>query len=208
VDERREGLREVNFGQIKAEVTGRGFDFQTTARLGSWVNDAYLELCDMEDWPFLIATATGAAPLTVNDLGVVQGVRTATHVPLMAVDYREVAQDFTDLTVTGSPRCYYLTAGQTIAVFPVNTQSITVRYYRVPADLSADADVPVVPARFHELIVLGALRRAALEESDGPDYQSFDAEWQRGVQIMRERVMLWHRDGNSQMLQSAQHGDS
>jgi len=198
----------VNFQQLQDEVTGRGFDFQSSARVGSWVNNAYTELCDLEDWPFLQASASGPAPLTIADLGVVEGVRTQAGVRLMAIDRRQLEHDVTDLTTAGSPSCYYLTAGQTISTYPTSMASITVRYWKTPAEMVSTLAVPIIPARFHELIVLGALRRAALEESDGPDYASFDAEWQRGVQIMRERVLLWHRDGNTSQVRSASHGDT
>jgi len=196
----------VNFGVLKSEVLARGFNFQDAARVGRWVNQAHAELCDQEDWPFLQAAETGVPPLAISDLGVVLGVSCGT-IQLAPADQIQLEDDYSDLTVQGAPTFYFPTTTG-IGTYPLTTDEIRVRYSRVPDDMTDDSDEPLPPARFHELIVLGALRRAALEESDGPDYQTFDAEWQRGVQTMRERVLLWHRDGNQSMLMTADHGDS
>ncbi len=196
----------MNFGTLKSEVIARGFDFQDSTRVGRWVNQAYTELCDQEDWPFLRATATGPAPLAISNLGVIKSVRRADKTPLEP-EIDPHADYLIDLPATGTALYYYLSGGSTVTVAPLDTGSITVRYWQVPTDLVSDVDVPIVPARFHELIVLGALRRAALEESDAGDYQGYDAEWLRGLQTMRERMLLWHRDGNFQQVSTVAHGD-
>lgn len=197
----------MNFGLLKSEVLARGFDFQDSVRVGRWVNQAHQELCNQEVWPFTLATATGAVPLAIADLGVIRSVRSSAGYRLDPVEFGQLAHDETDLSRTGKATCYFRT-DVGLSVFPVDTSPVTVTYWRSPADMVADGDTPIPPAQYHELIVLGALRRAALEESDGPDYGSFDAEWQRGLQTMRERELLWHRDGNMQMLSTADHGDS
>lgn len=204
----------MTFGVLQSEVFGRGVNYLNdggagVSRVKRWINVAYQELCDAEDWPFLQALATGSAPLTIANLGVVESVTRDNGVKLYPADRRQLTEDYNGLADTGGTAVsYYVAPGPSIVVYPAETITISVRYWKVAGDLVVDADTPVVPARFHELIVLGALRRAFLEESDAGDYGAVDAEWQRGVQSMRERVLLWHRDGNTQQLSISGHGDS
>lgn len=52
-------------------------------------------------------------------------------------------------------------------------------YYRRAPALTADADVPLFPERFHESIVWRAVRRYAQHEEDGGLYTAADIEYKR-----------------------------
>lgn len=60
----------------------------------------------------------------------------------------------------GQPTDWYKYA-QTIKVFPEPdiAYTLTLRYYKKPTILSADADVPSIPSEFEELLVAGAAYR-------------------------------------------------
>jgi hypothetical protein len=79
--------------------------------------------------------------------------------------------DSEDLTAysTGTPRYWYAYA-DTIRVFPVPTEDETVklRYYKKPIELTSDASVPEVPSEFAEILVVGAAYRV-LQVKDNYD---------------------------------------
>ncbi len=65
---------------------------------------------------------------------------------------------------------YWYWYEQTIKVFPTPVAGLTVslRYYKRPTELSADADVPELPSEFEELLVVGAAYRV-LQVKDNYD---------------------------------------
>lgn len=68
--------------------------------------------------------------------------------------------DDTTINTTGPPKYWYFYA-ETIKLFPVPNKAytLTLRYYKKPTLLSADASVPDIPSQFQELLVLGAAYR-------------------------------------------------
>lgn len=84
------------------------------------------------------------------------------------LDYRDIRYidgtypdaDDTSAHSSGVPSYWYNYA-QTIRTFPVPdaAYTVTLRYYKSPTELSADADVPEVPSEFEEILVVGAAYR-------------------------------------------------
>jgi hypothetical protein len=186
----------ATFLQLLTEFYARGFDYLADDAAGitrakAWVNQSYLELCEEEPWPFLLTTASGAAPLALTDIRSIHGVRdTVTNRVLHPADEDELADSFT-LTTTGSPTFFYVD-DTTVRTYPVGG-TLSVRYWRVPAPLSADGDVAVVPDRFTNLIVDGAVRRAFVNVNAHTEAQAAEAERQRGLDLMRRSLLM--RDG-------------
>lgn len=143
---------------LRTEFQARGFDFDSAARVDAWINRAYMELAEEEEWPWLYTTTSGAAPLAVSDVRMIESViDTTTGVKLVPLDRRHLTDISNDLAITGSPTFYYFSAESTIDVYPAATDTLAVRYWKVPAELSADGDTPLLPSRFHQLLVDGAL---------------------------------------------------
>lgn len=89
-------------------------------------------------------------------------------------DIREVEANYPDPDDTSAhpsitPILWYM-YGQTAKVFPVpdSAYTLTLRYYKKPTMLSADADVPGLPSEFEELLVAGAAYRV-LQVKDNYD---------------------------------------
>lgn len=186
----------MNLTELQAEVYASGAAYlqQETggpARVTRWINQAYQELCDLDDWPFLETTATGTAPLTITDFDAVESVLdTSNRRKLEEIDWPTITELYPDLTTAGTPRWYYLTTGNVVNVYPVQAVTLSVRYYKNPTDLSGSSDTPVVPAQFHDIIVLGAWRRVLLDDNAAGDYQFVKQEWLDRVQTMRQ-ALLW-----------------
>lgn len=176
----------MNRGQLVAEVKARGFDYLSDARAQSMVQQACSELDGMLRWPYLLASVSGAAPLAVADLGAVRQVVDATGVVLTGVQVDEARAAYGDLTVTGVPSVWYLaySAGvASVCTYPVGS-SVTAHYWKVPADLAGDTDVPAAPVRWHGLIVDIACRLAAAERQDWAGVAQLQAQVDRRVGLM------------------------
>lgn len=155
--------------ELREELLARGFDYLTEARANRFLNDGYLvDVCEETEWPFLEASKEGAAPLEISDLRTIEYVQDVTNEEkLRPLIRRRVTDDFNiDLTETGTPEVYYLTEGKKVNVFPVATNTLLVRYWKVPEELSTDEKKPLLPERFHDLIVDAAVARA-YRDKDG-----------------------------------------
>lgn len=177
----------MNFATLQTELSDRGFAYLSAARLGQYINVAYHELCDLEEWPFLETTASGAAPLTISDLRTVLSVYdSAGNINLTARERRALVDDYRDLTTTGSPRFFYVD-GSALSTYPVGG-TLAVRYIKVPVDLTG-TDIPLVPSRFHYVIVDIAARRAYIDSDAFDKAQGVQAEVDRMVAVMRDSLL-------------------
>lgn len=108
---------------------------------GSGLPSNYVQALDI-----FITTANKEKVLTYRDIREIDGLYTD-------------PTDTTRHTTTIPDLWYYF--GETIRVFPVpdDAYTATLRYYKKPTALSADADVPDLPSEFEELLVVGAAYR-------------------------------------------------
>lgn len=177
--------------ELVASLKAQGFDYLSTAECTQFLNDAYLlDICEEEDWFFLEATAEGMPPLAISDLRAIEYVTNTTQnqklVPLLRA---RITDDLDpDLTQTGTPSRYYVTEGKNVNVFPVSTtDEIAVRYWKVPQELSGSV-VPLVPTRYHSLIVDGARARGYRNSDDWELATAAQANFDTGLEKMRESL--------------------
>lgn len=183
------------FLELQTEFYARGYDYlaqdlagQTRAK--RWLNESYLELCELADWPFLEADITGTAPLTITDLRQILSVRDSTNkTQLWGDDRRTMLDRFEDLTITGTPTQFYLEAS-ILKVYPANTSaSLQVRYVAIPTALSVDADKPVIPNQYQYLIIDGAVIRAMKDSDNFNGVAVLRAEYDVGVGRMMQTYL-------------------
>lgn len=197
----------MNFAQLQQDVFDSGLSYLNDAgngllRVQRWINQAYLEVAGLDSWPFLETDLTTVAPVTISDLSEVLVVLdTDNDVQLERADYASISTLYDDPTATGLP-WYWYQSGNTLSVYPVSTAALQVRYIRTPTELASSGDTPVIPAEFHDLIVLGAWRRGLLDDSDAGDFNAVKAEWNERVQMMREKYLP--RFGSQLITYSAQ----
>lgn len=142
----------MNLATARAELESRGYSRFTDARLEIWLNTAKNRFEDYPfDWPWLRATSTGAAPLTISDLRRVRSVVDTTNqrtlIPVEAEDILEFNDD--SLTTAGVPTYWYLSSETAVSVHPVQTASLSVRYVKFSPELTG-TDTPLIPARYHQ----------------------------------------------------------
>jgi hypothetical protein len=174
----------MNFPELCTEVHDYGFHSTPRTRVERWVNQAYLEICDHRKWTFVEATQAGTAPLTIADLGAIESVRLTSANTLLHHEYRYSLQaQGKDLAEAGTPTRYYITGGTVVTPWPTSALSITVNYWKVPAELTG-SNSPIVPARYHDLIILGAVRRAYEDADDMERAEAVEARRQAGLALM------------------------
>lgn len=148
-------------------------DSTTRARVMNWINLGYQDFVLRELWPFRETTGT---------LSLVQGTQeydlstnfsdideqNITSVALQGTVNRKLTYwpftqlranqpDF-DLAGEATPERYYLKSGS-IGFWPVPDGATTclIDYYKVPTELSADADEPIIPVAYREALMQYAL---------------------------------------------------
>ena len=197
--------------ELVTELKARGFDYLPTSRCQRYLNDAYLlDICETEDWPFLNASEEGPAPLTIADLRSIHIVINSSQgYKLSPVDPREITDNFdSDLSRPGNPAFWYLTNDQTIAVFPTSgTDKLLVTYLRAPSALQS-TDSPVLPTRFHTLIVDGAVARAYEDSDDYELAQNARENFEARLARMRESLLGQNRDVPGEYIAIIDPGDA
>jgi len=190
----------MNLGTMRTEVQARGSDYLSTTRVNQFLNWAYKEITRYMPWPFLETSATGASPLTITDLGLILSVTgSRSDQPLARADRRQILIGDDDLSEIGTPVLYWM-ENLTVNVWPSSaTDTVTVQYIKVPADMSLDADVPVIPADYHELIIDGAVLRAQKDNDQYDSYQASRQIWQSELDLMVLTIMGRNLSGPSFM---------
>ncbi len=181
---------------LQTELQRRGFDYLTTTAQTYFLNRAMRDINQAEEWPWLEATATGAAPLTISDLSTIESVYDSIQkIKLVPLDRRNISDDFPDLTTTGSPSMYYLTTASVVNVYPVATNNLSVRYWKIAPELSSGSDAPLIPSTSNQLAIVDGAVGYAYEDSDNFDaaQQAF-SQRDATIESMRETYLNWNRD--------------
>lgn len=190
----------MDLSDLRAEVKARGYDYLDDARVDRYINQAQNELCALMPWPFLETDATGNAPLAIPDVRYVLSVTDTTNRrALSPVDPRNLRMIDPDLSDAGNPCAWYL-ENTTVTTWPTATVALAVRYIKAPADLVATTDEPVVPVEWQDIIVDGAVCKAAKDNDGYGAMQMVRAEWQRQVDVMVQALMNRALDGPGSIL--------
>jgi hypothetical protein len=184
--------------EVVQEVLNRGFHYMDDggteeARVQRWVNDSYHEICEEADWPFLEATAAGAATLALTRCRRVIDVAHTTDNRSLAYATRAQIREMYGVTPeSGTPTYWYpstsATDTYTINVAPVSTDSVSVLFVQYAATLTG-SDALVIPARYHWVVVEGAVRRAYADSDQYEQAAACEAFRQSGLKQMKESLL-------------------
>lgn len=185
-----------NLSGLRAQLRARGFTDYDDGECDRLLNTAYMEICDMEDWPFLEQGTSGPAPLSIPSLRKVVSVQNATskkHIERMDRSY--VIASNLDPQQPGDPLFYWIYDGE-IHTWPVGG-TLSVRFFRVPPKLTSGADEPMIPDRFRDIIVLGAARVGMLDDSAPEDLADYSREYERRLEVMRQALLYQHYEAQT-----------
>lgn len=167
------------------------------------LNEAYLELCGIEDWSFRagrvqVTTTPGVATyyLDTAPARVQNVISKGTDARVLTVttpfEVDEVA------TEEGAPKEYSID-GAAITFFPTpkTAETFEVRAQFSVAPMSAATDVPLFEAEFHPAVVYRAALKVLAREGDETNRaSSYASEYESYVERMRLRYVRTAAQGN------------
>lgn len=150
----------MNREEIRKEVVALGAENIAKEaggeeRINRWIQQAVRWLCDFKPWPFLFDEQEGTAPLAIADLGHVIAVSDLTNRnPIEPATLNQLLLGDPNLDGRGNAEYWYTQDNSTIKVYPMPAGGgkFNVRYRKTPA-LLVDADVPIIPVDYQELII-------------------------------------------------------
>ena len=89
-------------------------------------------------------------------------------------------REYDDLAASSGKPLWYIIIGSNIELYPnpdLSTYALTLRYWRLPTALSADADVPEIPGDWHFILPYWALYRCFAKEDDYEAANYWKGEW-------------------------------
>lgn len=173
----------------------------------TYLNHSYMMFCTREPWPFLeklvtttFTTSSAQQFTATTDVKQVLSIINTTQG--YALDPERASTIYKNnastLTITGSPAWYYSPISNTAAPMgkqvhvypqPSAADAVQMRYIYIPALLTAGGDIPVVPERFHRILVFGALWQAYRLEDDPQSGDEYETMFEEGIQMARND--LW-----------------
>lgn len=213
----------MNLGQIKTAIQARGYATDTVTQQIGAINTRYHELVGLHKWPWL-ETSSGAIPTVtgqlsyaltaITDLLFVDAVRLSfpsSGTPTEEYDLEYISsEDFdsyrfelgADLVGTnGIPRYWTQDggAGGSLNLLPTpdRVYKLNINYLRVPVDLTVDADTPVFPSTFHDILVWGAIVDMAFRERDWSGMQMAQGEYSRMLGQMERAHAVRQRQNST-----------
>lgn len=162
---------------VRTEFAASGFNRLGTTVSNRLINDAYKWLVKQALWPFRETTTSGAAPLTVADIGAIVSVTDTANSnnPLHYKPREELVDCYGDLTTAGVPVWFYIEGGTIVKTYPAGG-TLSVRYYKQAVTLSGDSDPLIVPDDWVQLVIDRARYRALLRQGDWGAAQTLKAE--------------------------------
>lgn len=163
----------MTFSQIQIALDDRADETIEATKKNRYINLAYQEVWGYTDlWPF---RKTSTTVTITNGVGTLPSdYSKAIKVYANSLEYTPVA--YQDRGKTGLSQVFYIvpqtdnnSAPTQIGVLSTSVTSITLEYERNLTELSASDDVPVFDKAFHELLVLGALKRYSGTERENSE---------------------------------------
>jgi hypothetical protein len=189
-----EVLQELDAQPVATLVGATGL----VRRAMTWVNRTMVDIASRSnDWSFREAETTlnmtpnvamVALPNTVDADTIKTVADAATGVPLASVDY----EFWETLSLASGPPLVYSLFSQQLLLYPTPTQagSLVLRYQLNPVKLVNNTDLPLIPEKWHHVIVSGAVFYGKLFLSD-PDYKDQFILYEQQIKSM----LSHNRDG-------------
>lgn len=138
-------------------------------RVVEWANDAWLTIQRKQHWDWLWEQATvtilAATSATAGSIPANRYLRDKARIGTARLAFRpwERFSILYPAPGSGTPSVWSIRPDGSFVVdaAPTANTAITVERYRLPTSMAADADIPVMPERFHMAIVWRALMDAS-----------------------------------------------
>jgi hypothetical protein len=178
----------VQLIDLRNEVLACGFDATLfgSARITMYINNALSNICRRvsyyvdeatNDYSTVSGTATYSLPA---DFAKIRSVRdTGRQMEMASVGLRQIDQSSLS---SGAPR-YYAIDGSNLHLWPTpdGVYPLETRYWKLPAPLVADSDVPTIPADYHNLLIYAANAECYRAEDDHATAANWQALYDKGL---------------------------
>lgn len=191
---------------IRTEVLNCGFDpvLFGVSRVNAYINDGYLNIVRRvnyyvdeatSDYSTVAGTAMYSLPA---DFAKVRSVRrTDVQQEMTAVGLRTIDRS---VSTSGAPYAYAMD-GANAHFYPTPDQvyPIELRYWKMPALLVLDTDVPTIPADYHSMLIYFAVGEAYAAEDDSQTAQYWQAKFDKELAMFTADMRFPNDDAPTQM---------
>lgn len=219
----------MTLAQLQAAIQQKGYGTDTAAAQLEALNGRYREVMSMHRWPFndvvdtSLVTVVGTAAVAVSGIATLEavdavrlrfpaaGTPTETHdlTYLSPSDFRSRIYQggFNQAGTLGIPRWWtqYGGEGSPIQLLPVPDRiyGLDLDYNRNAVDLAAGGDIPVIPAKFHDVLVWGAVCDLAIRERDGFTAQFAQGQYKSRLEEMERKLGIHQGQNPTHIRQSS-----
>lgn len=188
--------------ELRAIVESHGFNHYDPLRINLLIDQAASEVHNEADWPYKEGEQVGALPLLVEDLSQLRRVALyGRTVSLPVHDADSLSDQYGDLLADngGQALAAWVHQGRIVRSYPPSRETVSVHYMstscwssggEVAAD---DDDVPLVPARFQDVIVFIAVAGCYGEDNQA-ESSGYMARAERRFEQMRFQLLSVNRD--------------
>lgn len=192
-------------------------DATTRNRVKNWINFGYHNFVLRELWPFRETTGTLNTVAGTQEYGlstnftdldaqniISVAIQGASHRKLPYFPYNQLRASEPDFDNEGQglPEYYYIKGGN-IGFWPEPgaIYSVAIDYFKVPTELSADADEPDIPIAYRQALVQFALSKEHDFNTDPDLAQKAMNEYEQTVELARQNLLSQPTDtGNFKIL--------
>lgn len=196
----------MQLSDIRTEVLNCGFDpvLFGVNRITSYINNGYLNTVrrvsyyvdeNTQDYPTITGTSMYSLPA---DFARVRSLRrTDLGRELMSVGLRTIDRS---VITSGTPYAYAMD-GANVHLYPTPDQvyPLELRYWKMPAQLVNDTDVPTLPADYHSMLIYWAVSEAYAAEDDSQTAQYWQAKYDRDLAEFSADMKFPNDDAPSQL---------
>lgn len=160
----------MNLGQIKNSLIGRGIASSLSQYMDTWVNEAYDIIYNsyLWDWKvgyhtlaYTVGTQDYALTTVASDCESIISMVQSGYPPLTRVPLYQFLNSLA-MSESGDRPLAYTMVGSSLRLGPVHASAgtIGVYYNKTKTDLVADADIPLIPTKWHYVLVQLAYAKA------------------------------------------------
>lgn len=207
----------MQLSDIITGVNDWGYDTDTDAVKTRFINRVYKKVTGAERWPFLekqnsaltTVAGTSAYALPMTDWRNLDGVRldqTGTTPPGIPMKYRapQAFRDDEHLDRDQSTPFYWSFFNQQLHLYPNpdGVYTVIIDYIYEPPDLANPGDVPVIPEPYHEILIVGTVKRMAHRNRDWVGEMQAEQEYEDLYRKMLDEYLVRQRQTSSHVESS------
>jgi len=183
----------VNLTTLRTEIQERAADSSLTSTvMDRWINMAIKQWATRADWPSnteqdsTIPTVAGTVEYSLpSDFKKMISVRVGSS----EVDGDEFTFiEYKDKNISTQGMWYYLNPDDaTVGLIPTpaSVETVYLKYYEIPADLTVVTEEPPFPANYHELVIFFALKKYWEVNDDFEKSRYYDVEFEEMIDKMK-----------------------